>query len=63
MEDEWPLGDKETWKTALKAQSVDPEDPQAVANTIVRHATTTLARQAFNMDDVSSGRITDHTSM
>jgi starch phosphorylase len=38
----------------LKAQTVDPDDSQAVANTIVRHTTTTLGRQAFNMDDVSS---------
>lgn len=53
MDDEWPLGDESTWKKALKSQAIDPEDSQAVANTIVRHTTTTLARQAFNMDDVS----------
>lgn len=53
IDDEWPLGDETTWKQALKSQTVDPDDAQAVANTIVRHTTTTLARQAFNMDDVS----------
>jgi starch phosphorylase len=50
---EWPLGDESTWKEALKAQTVDPENAQEVANSIVRHTTTTLGRQAFNMDDVS----------
>lgn len=54
VDEEWPLGDESTWKKALKAQTVDPDDSQAVANTIVRHTTTTLARQAFNMDEVSS---------
>ena len=49
---EWPLGDESTWKEALKAQTVDPESAQEVANSIVRHTTTTLGRQAFNMDDV-----------
>ena len=28
---------------------------QAVANTVVRHVTTTLARQAANLDTVSDG--------
>ena len=37
----------------MKAQTVDGEDSQAVANSIVRHTTTTLGRQAFNMDEVS----------
>ena len=53
MDQEWPLGDENTWKQALKSQAVDPDDAQGVANMIVRHTTTTLARQAFNMDDVS----------
>lgn len=53
MENEWPIGDESTWKTAIKAQEIDAEDPQDVANTVVRHVTTTLARQAFNLDDVS----------
>lgn len=53
-DEEWPLGDESTWKKALKAQTVDPDDSQAVANTIIRHTTTTLARQAFNMDEVGS---------
>lgn len=52
--EEWPLGDESTWKEALKAQTVDGDDSQAVANSIVRHTTTTLGRQAFNMDEVSS---------
>jgi starch phosphorylase len=53
IEGEWPIGDEDTWKTALKAQTVDPDDPQDVANSVVRHVTTSLARQAFNIDDVS----------
>lgn len=52
-DEEWPLGDESTWKTALKANEVDTQDPQAVANNVVRHVTTTLARQAINLDTVS----------
>lgn len=54
--DESPIGDPDVWRTALKAEDVDKEDIQGVANTVVRHVTTTLARQAVNMDDVSSRR-------
>ena len=54
MEDEWPIGDEETWKIALEKEKLDPDDVQGVANTVVRHVTTSLARQAFNLDDVSS---------
>ena len=52
MEDEWPVGDETTWKEALKALDIDPEDTRAVATTVVRHVTTSLARQAANVDDV-----------
>lgn len=47
------MGDEATWKTALKSEEVNPDDVQGVANTVVRHVTTTLARQAANMDTVS----------
>ena len=52
---EWPIGDKSTWQTAMRAEAVDPENTQDVANSIVRHVTTTLARQAINVDTVSIG--------
>lgn len=52
-QENWPLGDESTWKTAIKAEELDPEDVQGVANTVVRHVSTTLARQAANMDTVS----------
>lgn len=51
--EEWPVGDESTWKTALKANEVEADDSQGVANNIVRHVTTSLARQAGNLDDVS----------
>ena len=57
IEGNWPVGDESTWKAALDAQEVDPEDTQEVANTIVKHVTTTLARQALNLDDVSAALI------
>lgn len=46
------------WKTALKAEEVDKEDVQGVANTVVRHVTTTLARQAINLDDLAAYQAT-----
>ena len=63
VDGEWPLGDEATWKTALKAEEVDPEDSQAVANTVVRHVTTTLARQAINMNTVSAGYQASDTNL
>lgn len=54
--EEWPMGDEQTWKTALKSEDVDPDDVQGVANSVVRHVTTTLARQAANMDTVRCPR-------
>lgn len=63
MDGEWPVGDENTWKAALKAQDIDPDDAQEVANTVVKHVTTTLARQAINLDDVSACTLVhlDHT--
>ena len=52
MDDEWPLGDEKTWRTALDAEDIDQSDTQAVANNVVRHVTTSLARQASNLDNV-----------
>jgi starch phosphorylase len=54
MENEWPVGDETTWKTALQTNNVAEDDVQGVANTVVRHVTSTLARQAANMDNVST---------
>jgi hypothetical protein len=36
----------------MESEEIDPDDTQAVANTVVRHVTTTLARQAHNLDTV-----------
>lgn len=46
------------WKTALKAEEVDKDDVQGTANTVVRHVTTTLARQAINLDDLAAYQAT-----
>ncbi|RXK39024.1 starch phosphorylase [Tremella mesenterica] len=58
MEGEWPIGDEDTWKTALKAEEMEPNDVQGVANRVVRHVTTTLARQAFNVDELAAYQAT-----
>ncbi|WVQ93324.1 hypothetical protein IAU59_000392 [Kwoniella sp. CBS 9459] len=58
MENEWPIGDETTWKKALKAMEFDHEDEQEVANTVVRHVTTSLARQAYNIDTVAAYQAT-----
>ncbi|KAK8843410.1 hypothetical protein IAR55_007067 [Kwoniella newhampshirensis] len=58
MEGEWPIGDEKTWKSALKAMEIDKENPQDVANTVVRHVTTSLARQAGNMDTLAAYQAT-----
>nr|XP_031862304.1 uncharacterized protein CI109_002269 [Kwoniella shandongensis]KAA5529376.1 hypothetical protein CI109_002269 [Kwoniella shandongensis] len=58
MENEWPIGDETTWKTALKSLDIDKENPQDVANTVVRHVTTSLARQAGNMDTLAAYQAT-----
>lgn len=47
-----PIGDPLVWSTALRAEEVEKDDVQGVANSVVRHVTTTLARQAINMDEV-----------
>ena len=60
-DEDWTMGDEKTWKTALKADEVDPNDVQGVANSVVRHVTTTRARQAGNLDTVGcsfQGRLT-----
>ncbi|WVW79209.1 hypothetical protein I302_101175 [Kwoniella bestiolae CBS 10118] len=58
MEDEWPIGDEKTWKTALKDMEFDHEDEQEVANTVVRHVSTSLARQAYNIDAIAAYQAT-----
>jgi starch phosphorylase len=58
VEDESPIGDPKVWKEALKANDVDTQDTQQVANTVVRHVTTTLARQAANLDELAAYQAT-----
>lgn len=58
VHDESPIGDPKVWKTALDAEKVDRDDVQAVANTVVRHVTTTLARQAANIDELGAYQAT-----
>ncbi|WVQ81442.1 hypothetical protein IAT38_003566 [Cryptococcus sp. DSM 104549] len=58
IEGEWPIGDESTWKTAFKEMEIDKEDPQDVANTIVRHVATSLARQPANIDEVGAYQAT-----
>ncbi|ORX39038.1 carbohydrate phosphorylase-domain-containing protein [Kockovaella imperatae] len=57
-DEDWPIGDKTTWQTAMQAEEVDPENTQDVANSIVRHVTTTLARQAINVDTLAAYQAT-----
>ncbi|KAL1406048.1 Non-essential glycogen phosphorylase [Vanrija albida] len=57
-DDEWTVGDAQTWKTAIEAEQVDKDDVQGVANTVVRHVTTTLARQAGNLDELGAYQAT-----
>lgn len=56
--DDFPVGEPEVWKTALKSEEVDKDDVQGVANTVVRHVTTTLARQASNIDELAAYQAT-----
>lgn len=52
MPGEWPIGDELTWREGKKAMEIDKENPQDVANTIVRHVNTSLGRQVYNVDEV-----------
>ncbi|KAL7421344.1 Non-essential glycogen phosphorylase [Cryptotrichosporon argae] len=54
----WPIGDATTWRTALEADKVKPNDVQGVANGVVRHVTNTLARQAINVDELAAYQAT-----
>ncbi|BEI91712.1 uncharacterized protein CcaverHIS019_0405320 [Cutaneotrichosporon cavernicola] len=58
VHDESPIGDPSVWAEALKANDVDTTDTQQVANTVVRHVTTTLARQAANLDELAAYQAT-----
>ncbi|WVO18296.1 hypothetical protein L204_106011 [Cryptococcus depauperatus] len=55
---EWPVGNEQTWRTAIKAMDIDQQNAQEVANTIVRHVNTTLGRQAYNVDEVAAYQAT-----
>ncbi|KAJ9110464.1 hypothetical protein QFC19_001590 [Naganishia cerealis] len=50
----WPIGDEKTWKDALAAD--EERDAESVAKHVVHHVSTTLARQAFNLDDAGAYR-------
>ncbi|KAF8519332.1 glycosyltransferase family 35 protein [Hysterangium stoloniferum] len=47
----WPIGDEATWKKGLRNVSTDV--PQ-ITDSIVHHVQTSLARQAYNLDDVGA---------
>ncbi|KAM0745731.1 glycosyltransferase family 35 protein [Meredithblackwellia eburnea MCA 4105] len=52
-------GDAATWKTAVKDVNDDlKEDSTTIANSIVKHVATTLARAPFNVDDLSTYQAT-----
>ncbi|KAJ1304205.1 hypothetical protein OPQ81_008605 [Rhizoctonia solani] len=44
----WPRGDEKTWKAGIRTVSTSKEE---VARHIVNHVQTTIARQAYNLDD------------
>ncbi|KAJ9097299.1 hypothetical protein QFC21_004968 [Naganishia friedmannii] len=50
----WPIGDEKTWKDALAAD--EEKDTDSVTRHVVHHVSTTLARQAFNLDDAGAYR-------
>lgn len=47
----WPRGDEKTWKAGIRSVSQTKEE---IASRIVNHVQTTIARQAYNLDDVGS---------
>ncbi|QRW23132.1 starch phosphorylase [Rhizoctonia solani] len=44
----WPRGDEKVWKAGIRGVSTTKEE---IANRIVNHVQTTIARQAYNLDD------------
>ncbi|KAK7460678.1 Non-essential glycogen phosphorylase [Stygiomarasmius scandens] len=46
--EKWPRGDEKTWKEAMRA--LDKDIP-SISRSIVNHVQTSLARQAYNLDD------------
>ncbi|KAB5590162.1 Starch phosphorylase [Ceratobasidium theobromae] len=44
----WPRGDEKTWKAGIRSVSQTKEE---IASRIVNHVQTTIARQAYNLDD------------
>jgi starch phosphorylase len=45
----WPRGDEKTWKAGIRGVDATVQD---VTAHIVNHVQTTIARQAYNLDDV-----------
>ncbi|KIM29179.1 glycosyltransferase family 35 protein [Serendipita vermifera MAFF 305830] len=54
-QEKWPKGDEATWKAGLRG--VDSDVPEITKN-IVHHVQTTLARQAYNIDDMGAYQAT-----
>ncbi|KAJ3826219.1 glycogen phosphorylase [Lentinula raphanica] len=49
--EKWPRGDEKTWKEGFR--SVNTEVP-SITKSIVNHVQTSLARQAYNLDDLGA---------
>ncbi|KAF8200227.1 glycogen phosphorylase [Pholiota molesta] len=49
--DKWPRGDEKTWKDGQKTVDKDVQD---VTRNFVGHVQTSLARQAYNLDDLGA---------
>ncbi|KAH8114838.1 glycosyltransferase family 35 protein [Phellopilus nigrolimitatus] len=47
----WPLGDEKTWKEGIRG--VDADVP-SISKSIVNHVQTSLARQAYNLDNLGA---------
>lgn len=47
----WPVGDEATWKQALERDLHTTDTVPGITYAVVHHVTTTLARQAWNVDE------------
>jgi starch phosphorylase len=55
----WPVGDEKTWKAGLQTVK---GDASAITSSIVHHVQTTLARQAYNLDDLGAYQAVAHAA-
>jgi starch phosphorylase len=53
--EKWPRGDEETWKAGLRSVDQDVSD---ITKSIVHHIQTSLARQAYNIDNIGAYQAT-----